>query len=324
MNHWFSPDSQNPAWRKSAEIRGVSDINALATRVANVIESIDPDVLCIQEGPSRYSEAELFINDYLNGAYEIFGPSGSGQQKMYVLVKRGGTVQAVNRATQNPFVPFDEPWAVDINGDQHLDEYEFTREPLVVDVTLTDGREIRVINVHLKSKYVHNGERLWSDSAQRQEFISKALLARRRISAEAMRVREYLNVLLEQDQNRSIVVCGDFNDGPGSDYFERHFLTHNLVAMLAGNPFRPQYMMRHGFIDRVQAGDNYTVIFDDFVDLVVDRKILLDHILVSPGLFSSLTDGGIEHVAFNAQVDNTAVDRQKYPSDHRPQSIEIA
>lgn len=316
MNRWFLPDRVAAAWKSASD-------KALGDRVAKVIQSIDPDVVTIQEGPSRLVEMELFVDNCLANKYDIIGPSGKGQQKLYMLVKKKGLVKSFSVANPNNEIDLGEPWAVDIDGDMILGEYKFTRQPQVVDVVLSDEREVQIINVHLKSKYVHNGRQLWNDPAQKHHFIRQALMARRRISAEAMRLREYLNEVLNEDENKAIIVCGDFNDGPGTDYFERLYLTHNLVAVISGNPFHPQVMMRHGFIDIVNASDNYTAIFNDFIDNEPDRKVLLDHILVSPGLFSTLTDGRVEHKAYKSQIVPAMSGREKYPSDHRPQSIKI-
>jgi endonuclease/exonuclease/phosphatase family metal-dependent hydrolase len=325
MNRWFSPDSETAALRPADQVRGVTDLEALCGRVARVIDALAADVLTIQEGPSRRAELQLFVDRFLDGRYDILGPSGSGQQKLYALIRKGGRAVAAARAEADGEVRFDVPFPVDIDGDLHLARYELTREPLLFDVTdAASGKPVRIVNLHLKSKYVHMGEQLWRDPATRIDFVRAALEARRRISAEAMRVRAYLDELLAEDGKRRIVVCGDLNDGPGSDYFEQHYLTHNLAAAaLAGNPFRPQQMFRHGFIDRVDKADNYTAVLDDFIDEVNDRRILLDHILLSPGLYWSLADGTVEHAVFEAQIDPAAApgSRQHLPSDHRPQSV---
>lgn len=329
MNHWFTSDSGPAQWRSAAQIRGVSDIEHLAQRVAAVIQSMAADVLLIQEGPSRKAELALFVDDYLSGDYDIVGPSGSGQQKLYALIRKGGAVVKFERAYSSGEIDLDAPWMVDIDGTildgrLQLEEYQFTRAPLMVDIF--DGKHtIRVINLHLKSKYIHKGQRMWSNSATRPAFIVEAVKVRRRISAEAMRIREYLNELMEQDDEMRVVVCGDFNDGPGTDFFERQYLTHNLVATIAGNPCAPRRMFRHGFADRVDKQENFTAIFDDFIDEVDGRKVLLDHILVSPGLYWKLRDGTIDHQAFALGVDNTLPgSREKLPSDHRPQWISFA
>jgi endonuclease/exonuclease/phosphatase family metal-dependent hydrolase len=329
MNHWFTPDSEQPAFRRSDQIAGVSDVDALAGRVANVIKRMNPDVLTVQEGPSRHSEMALFVGDYLDDSYVVLGPSGKDQQRLFTLVRKDGAATDPERVRTTGKIDFDKPWQVDIRGNQELVDYDFTRVPLVVDVTdQASGRRTRVVNLHLKSKFVQQGEQMWRDPAERPEFVAQAILARRRISAEAMRVREYLDELLDPDGSlsgaaleRSVVVCGDCNDGPGNDYFERLYLTHNLVAALGGNAFVPQLMFRHGFIDKVRKEDNYTAIFDDFVDEIPNRKILLDHILLSPGLYWDVESGLIEHAAYEAEIDAGASARQRLPSDHRPQSI---
>ena len=80
MNHWFAGDDGGaPRMKPSAEIRGVSDIDALATRVANVVEALNADIVTVQEGPSRRSEMALFVRDFLADGFEIvgsFGPVG--------------------------------------------------------------------------------------------------------------------------------------------------------------------------------------------------------------------------------------------------------
>lgn len=326
MNRWFSSDQDTAAWRNSSQISGVTDIADLAQRVAGVITEMEPDVLMIQEGPSRYDEIKLFVDDCLNDDYTIVGPSGKGQQKLYALIKNNGAVEQFERAYATGTVDIEEPWSVDIDGvimdgQFSLEEYEFTRVPLMVDIS--DGQhDVRIINVHLKSKYIHNGESLWNNPTTRPAFIVDAVKTRRRISAEAMRLREYLNELLVEDGDKAIIVCGDFNDGPGSDFFERLYLTHNLVAAVSGNPFTPNRMFRHGFADRMSNDDNYTAIFDDFIDEIPARHILLDHILVSPGLTEALIDGRIDHEAYNNGKDmNKPGNREKLPSDHRPSWI---
>ena len=324
MNHWFSPDSEQPVLRPSDQVRGVTDIRDLCERVARVIDSLDADVLTVQEGPSRRAEMQLFVSEFLDDRYQVIGPSGKGQQKLYALIRTGGAAENPARVDEPGNIRFEAPFLVDVDGDLTLTDYEMTREPLLLEVTdAASGRRLHLINLHLKSKYVHMGERLWRDPATRPDFVRAAMLARRRISAEAMYVRRYLDELLDANIERAVVVMGDLNDGPGSDYFERHYLTHNLVAMLVGNPFEPPKMFRHGFIDRELRERNFTAIFDDFIDDIDDRKILLDHILLSPGIYWDLIDGRVEHDAFDAEIDHAADagSRQRLPSDHRPQSV---
>ncbi len=80
-------------------------------------------------------------------------------------------------------------------------------------------------------------------------------------------------------------------------------------------------MLRHAFIDRMLRAENWTARFDDFIDNVRDRPLLLDHILVSPSLYwGALRNATIEHAAFEASLAPGASGRDAAPSDHRPQS----
>jgi len=332
MNRWFTGDNAGaPIFKPSDQIAGVTDIEALARRVAKVITAMDADILTVQEGPSRRSEMALFVSGFLSGAYEIVGPAGKGQQKLYALIKKqSAAISHVLPIESELGVDFEDVWDVDIDADMNIDSYSFTRPPLVLRVETSTGLTFRLVTLHTKSKYVHNGQAMWEDPMRRQEFVAKALTARRRISAEGMRIREYLDACLAEDAGAPIVLTGDLNDGPGLDFFEHRYLTHNVAGMIAGTPFHPQTMLRHAFIDLMDRDLNFTAIFDDFIDNIRGRKILLDHIFLSPSLFwkpdgSRNGSGRIEHDVFNDEIDGNAVagSRQHLPSDHRPQSVTL-
>lgn len=338
MNRWFESDGRTVAFKPSSEVGGVNNLQGLATRAATVIQSLTPDVLLLQEGPSQRAELRLFVDNFLDGDFEILGPAGKGQQKLYALIKKGGAITQFTRVHEAYGIDFSDVYDVDIDGDLIPDEYRFTRPPLVFSALApTSGgaeREILFMNLHTKSKYVHNGARLWRDPNRRQEFIKLAVKARRRISAEAMRVREFLNAYLEPDsgddpntfKERDVLVAGDFNDGPGLEFFERLYLTHNVAGLIAGSAYVPQTMLRHAFVDQVKKEDNYTAVFNDFVSGISNRKVLLDHIFVSPKLYwkadgSTAVEGSICHTEWAASEDTNEAPRSRgrFASDHRPQ-----
>ncbi len=325
MNDWFTPISAGPpGWRASNPGRGISDVRALAERVAQVIRALAPDVVAIQEGPSRAGEMQLFVNDHLDGAFDILGPTGRGTQRLFVLVKKGGRVEAASRVWPQPDrIDYAQSWPVDVVGDLILEGYEFTREPLEVELTVS-GRPVLLVNLHSKSKYIHGGRALWDNEATRPQFIAQAVRNRRRIAAELMRVRMALDERLEDDPEARIVVVGDLNDGPGVDFFEEHYLIHNVVAVVSGNPFNPRRMLRHAFIDRELRDRNWTARFDDYIDGIRDRPLLLDHILLAPSMYwGPFRNARIEHEAFEAQISRSASGRMRAPSDHRPQSVTL-
>lgn len=328
MNKWFVGYGQ-VAWRVSHS--GINDVAALAQRVANVITAIDPDVLTLQEGPSDPREMNLFINGFLtdnNGQpmFDVLYGIDGGAQKIYTLIKGGGLFQNArlvsDNATDNLFVE----WMADIDGNAYLEPYDYTRNPLVVDGELSGtGETIRILTLHTKSKYVHQQRAMYNDPNRRQEFIIAALKNRRRISTEAMHTREYLNNLYNTDPATLIVVTGDFNDGPGIDYFEKNYLTHGVADILIGSSYRPDHQFEHALIRNVPLNELYTARFDDFIDNINDRPLLLDHMLISPSLRNRYTNARIAHTEYNNEEDTTRPvgDRDRFPSDHRPIVIEI-
>lgn len=325
MNRWFSGNS-NPVWGSGK--LNAEDARTVAGRVARVIGGLDPDVLCVQEGPSAFAEMKLFMDEFLFAEvgieFEALIGADGNQQKLYVLRKVNGQAASIDY-TSDPFAQeLREQWDVDVDGDLFLEPYDFTRQPLVVDVQPVRSEPFKIVVLHTKSKYVHNGERLFNDPARRQEFIAQAMKARRRISAEGFRVRNFLDKSLQQDMNARVVVTGDLNDGPGRDYFERFFLTHNVTDVVLGSTFFPELIFEHPILQRVQAPALFTARFDDFVDGIKDRPLLIDHFAVSPSLKTHVAGAGIGHDEFEKENDGGGTRRVDRPSDHRPIWLEVA
>lgn len=326
MNNWFVGRG-SVAFRQNHPRTGITDVDDLCKRVASVIKILVPDILTIEEGPSDIREMQLFVGTYLidgqgNHLFDIFGGIDGGAQKLYTLIKKSGEFSNPALATDDLTLALQEPWEADIDGDYLIEGYEFTRLPLVIEGTM-QGKNLKIVTLHTKSKYVHNGETLWKNLNTRMQFVIAALKNRRRISSEAMRVRKYLDTLLKQNNDSFTVVTGDFNDGPGIDYFESRYLTHNITDILLGSTYYPNLLLKHAFLERIQEDRRYTAIFNDFIDNIRGRHLLLDHILVTPALSSRINDSGIAHQEYEAGTDNSASGRQKYVSDHRPIYLDL-
>jgi len=328
MNDWFTPDAvPDVDWRAEFTRDGqVNDTQKTAGRLAAMIRAIDPDVLALEEGPSRPAELALFVKDHLGDDYEFFLGDTGAQQKLALLYKPGA-VDSAQLAPHAQIVDLIEEWEADVNGDAVLDLYGFTRTPLVVNLVI-GGHALQIIVAHTKSNFINRGRGLWEDPATRQSYIVAALVNRRRISAEGMRIRRYLDGRLAADPRDAIIVLGDLNDGPGLDYFEERFITHNVTDIVVGSAFSPERVFTHAQHD-VAAADRYTAIFEDFVPAPEVKRLLLDHILLSPGLSRAKGlrridgSGTVNHVEFEANVVNRAKRRQDRPSDHRPVSVDL-
>jgi endonuclease/exonuclease/phosphatase family metal-dependent hydrolase len=328
MNDWFTPDADpNVDWREEFTRDGqTNDTEQTASRLAAMIRAIDPDVLALEEGPSRRAELALFVRDHLADAYESFLGDSGAAQKLGLLYKPG-SVDSAQLAPHAEIADLIEDWDADVNGDAVLDLYGFTRTPLVVDLVI-GGHPLQTIVAHTKSNFINRGRDLWEDPATRQSYIVAALVNRRRISAEGMRIRRYLDRRLTDAPDTAIMVLGDLNDGPGLDYFEERYITHNVTDILVGSAFAPERVFTHAQHD-VAANDRYTAVFEDFVPTPEVKRLLLDHILLSPGL--SRADGlrridgsgAIRHAEHEAQVVNNGIRRQDRPSDHRPVTVDL-
>lgn len=308
----------------------INSTDKTATRAANLIRALDADLLAVQEAPSRPEEMALFIDRYLSKAgkplYQFFMGDTGLAQKLALLYKVG-SVDAIAMALHADIANLIDPWESDVDGDAILNEYHFTRVPLVVNVQL-GGSALQIVVMHTKSNFINSGRAMWDNPATRQNYIVAALQNRRRISSEAMRTRTYLDAVFKKDPSARIIVLGDLNDGPGLDYFEERYLTHNVTDILLGSVFEPEFMLFHA-PGEVARSERYTAVFDDFVTGEKNKRMLLDHVLLSPGL--SKTSGlrrvphsaTIHHKEYTAQVTGSGSHREDRPSDHRPCSVQL-
>jgi endonuclease/exonuclease/phosphatase family metal-dependent hydrolase len=331
MNDWFVADSGNAAeWRPEFTRDGVvCDTAKTAELLAGLISELDADIVALQEAPSRADELALFLDTYLADGGRpryrfLFGDSG-GAQKLALLVKPPVEVVSAPPAELSGLI---DPWLADVNGDGTLNEYQFTRDPLVCRVTV-DGHPLEVIVAHLKSNFINQGAEMWRNPATRAEFIRSALQNRRRIANEGMRIRQYVDARLDADPEAAIVVLGDFNDGPGRDLFEQQYLAHNVTDLLIGSPYRPETLFAHALAE-VPAEQRFSVVFDDFVTEELQKPLLLDHIIVSPAMASGAAQvrrvvgsGRIEHDVWAAHRTGEGARRDERATDHRPSTVVV-
>ena len=331
MNDWFTPDAEAAALKPTFTRDGhTSNTIATATRLAAVIRAVDADIVALQEAPSRPAELHLFIQQFLSDAgiprYQFFLGDSGGAQKLALLCKPG-SVDSAQLAPSTSLTLLLDAWDADVNGDGFLDGYQFTRQPLVVNVGV-GGQTIQFIVMHTKSNFVNQGQQMWNNPATHQNYVVAALLSRRRNGTEGMRLREYLDQALAADATSRLVVLGDLNDGPGMDYFEEKYLAHNVTDTIIGSAFQPEWIFQHAQHD-VAPAQRFTAVFDDFVTNEHDKHLLLDHILLSPGLSGTTGlrkvpgSGTVHHAEYDANTVNQGKNREDRPSDHRPVSVQL-
>jgi hypothetical protein len=98
MNDWFTADAETVAFRPTFT-REVNDTAETAGRLAAMVTAIDPDVVAIEEGPSRPAELQLFVDDYLAGGFGSFLGDSGGAQKLGLLSKPTRSRRRASRRT---------------------------------------------------------------------------------------------------------------------------------------------------------------------------------------------------------------------------------
>lgn len=343
MAHWFKSDqAAYQTYIEGKQSKGkVADV---VGRVAGVLREIDADILCLQEGPKLQSQLEYFLAQELPNTYQVLPTPSRRDQNVWILHKPG-VFQSVVTLASDSLVKKDlyDSWKVFYWGkteslllEDAAESHSFYRKPVVADFTL-GATSLRVVNCHTKSKFIKGGESLWksTNKQKRLQFVQGSLEDRIKITSEVKALRDYLDHVLDQDPNlnKNVLVCGDLNDGPGRDYFERNYFYHNLVDNLLGTLMYPEYYFYHPFAYLPEA-DRYTAVFDDFVEEIEDNKIQIDHIVVSPSIFRGSNrialdqsasqverQAWINHSATPENEDNDAYVRAQRPSDHRPISV---
>ena len=327
MNSWWEGGNADPpvmreSFSGSNFSPAVGDIPDLAQRVGNVISAVDPDVVTIQEG-AGIPEMKDFFNRFVEGdSWQIQRGAGGAQ----ALVVAARTDRHVSGFEAGPEIAggidLSQPFQADVDGNLELADLKFTRKPQVVQLVAHD-HPLLIVNNHLKSKFVASGRQLFKAGGEkRKKFFEGSLINRRRISAEAFRLRTFLDELFIADPQAQVLVTGDLNDGPGADFFETNFLTHSVVDRVFGSIFYPERQLIHALF---QSGStDFTAKFFDFI-VDEERELVLDHIGLSQAIDHHWTwHGRVAVEEFEAQIDEEAtVERDRHPSDHRPVVLEM-
>lgn len=311
----------------------IADVHSLCQRIALGIQAVDPDVLFVEEGPPLQEQMELFVKTFLGGEYVVHR-SNRTDQAIHALVRKS-LAQKVK-----PWLPDGStpqklwrnigfyPWGKIAEADRK--KHSLARYPLLLRAKLAAGQDLILGGVHTKSKFsLLKTKKQWNDRGPNPEPVLDALGSRQKLSAEVARLREVLtSIVAVGPKQASVAVVGDFNDGPFKDLMENEFLIKSILDELVGSFLEPNTYFKHGMDAAVLASASTT----RFSDPLQDGKIvheLIDHILVSPAIWSGLGAYGmktgscqVEEAAWQmGAVGNPDASRDNRPSDHKPVSV---
>lgn len=321
--------------KKQGEIRlgPIADVDGLCKRIAAGIEAVDPDVLFVQEGPPLAQQMALFVATYLGDRY-VTHRSNRVDQAIYALVRRnladvvqpwlpkGSTVEKLWRN-----IPY-YPWGAIAEAQRK--KQSLARYPLLLRGKFAAGQDLILGGVHTKSKFSQlKTKEQWLNRAEDPEPVLDALGSRQKLSTEVARLRQVLtSIVAEGPELASVAVVGDFNDGPFQDLMETEFLIKSILDDLVGSFLFPNTYFKHAMEPAVLASASTTEFRDPLQGGAIVNE-LIDHILVSPAIWSGLgayrVKAGscvVEEAAWTPGVVGTSsTSRDNRPSDHKPVSV---
>ena len=309
-------------------------------RVRETIEEINPDILCIQEGPKGEKAAQAFSmlvlgNQWVPVLIDASAALGAndplyevkGTQWIWFLVRSN---LATRCRIQPPSVwqAFTNmaAWQTNLWGEVRPTAHSHYRHPQLLIYRHDDGTELEVIGVHLKSKI--NQVEITRDEKGNltAPYVREALEARIKLATEARNIRAYIAAQFQQKPEPAVMVLGDCNDGPGHDFFETQYLFFDLISNIQGDVLVAERFFNHSLFD-FPGELRWTAKYSDPVTGVTASRnpLLLDHILISQPLCRGKLPlqanegaGRVEHEAF--ERNNAGAPANRRTSDHRPVS----
>lgn len=213
---------------------------------------------------------------------------------------------------------FDTSYRIDLNIDRTLDTVRFSKPPLEVAVTTAAGTKLRLIGVHVKSKAPHGAE----SEAQVKRL---AIENRRKQLAQCIWLRE--RVLEHLRAKESLIVMGDFNDGPGIDEYEKLFGRSGVEIVLGWDePHETRLFDPHA---RVAFGKKLAAMPSTARFYLDDKgayfSALLDYIMVSPDIRAKAPRWRIWHPFDDPGIYRVPELREALltASDHFPVTIDV-
>lgn len=297
--------------------------------VADVIATIDPDVIGITEAPNTTTTTGnrstiTALEDFaaakgLRQSKAMIGFPSAGRQEIAVLFDPnvvtvshdpGGTAGSKS----NP--PFKDAFQIDSDLDGIKEVYKHYRPPLEAKIQRTDsGAGFWMIVAHAKSKGIFS-------AMDRVNFERTSDRNRRKLFAECTSIRRRVEDWLAS--NRPTVVMGDINDGPGFDYYESRF-GRSAVEIILGDVFERDTLLSYP-IGRPKFGRyGWEPSTARFTDNFTGDKVnaLIDHIMASSHVTSS---GAAPALVWNPyQLDAAKPLKSSLldASDHFPVTLDI-
>ena len=213
---------------------------------------------------------------------------------------------------------FDTTFRYDLDADSISDTIRFSKPPLELAVATHGGTALRLIGVHAKSKnpYCVSG---------REAQMRVSIENRRKQLAQCLWLRQRVDGHLAAHD--SLIVMGDFNDGPGIDEFEKLFGHSGIEIVLGTGPDPSMLLTDPHAAMALQSKVSACPTSARFYLAPQKRyfEALLDFVMVSPDLAAKAPDWRIWHPHHDPRIMEVPELQHALltASDHFPVSIDL-
>lgn len=207
---------------------------------------------------------------------------------------------------------FDGTYRYDLDADGVSEVIRFSKPPLELSVGWA-GRSVRLIGVHAKSKAPHG-------RTGAAEFTRISIENRRKQLAQCLWIRA--RAAMHMARGDSLIVLGDFNDGPGLDDYERLF-GHSGVEIVRGTEGTRLYDPHAEMALASRVGLMPTTARFWLAPQKRYFEALLDFIMVTPDLVPGAV-WRIWHPFNDPDIGPDLRDALLFASDHFPVTLDFA
>lgn len=297
---------------------------AQAAALGAVFAALDADAVMVIEAPdaSHRRDTVRALEGFaarfgLRSRRAIRGFANETQQEIALLYDPDVT-GAEHAPEEGPPPRFDRTMQIDLDNDGIGEAIRFNKPPLEIRLTPAGGPALRLIGVHLKSKAPHGAK----DAAQ---ALRLAIQARRTQLAQSLWLRGRVAAHLAAGD--SLVVLGDFNDGPGLDEYEELF-GRSAVEIVMGVGEDPALRL-HDAHARLALSQRIGVLPASARFWLAEERryfpALIDFVMLSPDLMAAAPRWRIWHPFDDPKIYADAALREALvtASDHFPVSVDV-
>ena len=270
--------------------------------VANVLNRLDADVVCLQEIKNeRVCRLVIERLEGRIGTYTTVAVGGGDDArgiKTAVLSRLPLAAEPLKHTRDEDPAGFALPRCAEADPEPAV--FHFRRGLLEVPLTMSDGTRLTIFNVHLKSNYPIHFRAPTSQGDLSDAMVRTGMYR----LAEAVRVRRLADARLAEYPTGHVVVAGDFNEGADS----------LVLRAVAGDAVEEARRHLPGALHSATAGipadRRWSIHYRG-------RKELLDHVLMSKGLWSRFHEARIlNEVLYDPDACLKERSREGAESDH--------